>query len=61
MKGPDWRVRAACSRLDPDIFYPVGNGAYACEMTEKKIMPRASALGFAAGTHKALTEGGDPR
>lgn len=60
MKGSDWRGRAACSRLEPDIFYPVGNGAYACEMTEKN-MPRASALGFAAGTHKALTEGGGPR
>lgn len=60
MKGPDWRVRAACSRLDPDIFYPVGNGAYACEMTEKNHAPRFT-LGFAAGTHKALTEGGDPR
>lgn len=33
MKGPDWRGRAACSRLDPDIFYPVGDGAYAREMT----------------------------
>lgn len=33
MKGSDWRGRAACSRLDPDIFYPVGDGAYACEMT----------------------------
>ena len=30
-------------------------------LTEKKIMPRASALGFAAGTHRALTEGGGPR
>lgn len=33
MKGPDWRGRAACSRLEPDIFYPVGDGAYAREMT----------------------------
>lgn len=43
MKGPDWRGRAACSRLEPDIFYPVGNGAYACEMTEKNHAPRFSA------------------
>lgn len=34
MKGSDWRGRAACSRLEPDIFYPVGDGAYAREMTE---------------------------
>lgn len=33
MKGSDWRGRAACSRLEPDIFYPVGDGAYAREMT----------------------------
>ena len=26
----------------------------------EKIMPRASALGFAARTHRALTEGGGP-
>ena len=43
MKGPDWRGRAACSRLEPDIFYPVGNGAYAREMTEKIHAPRFSA------------------
>lgn len=34
MAGSDWMRRAACTRMEPDIFYPVGDGAYAREMTE---------------------------
>ena len=34
MAGSDWMRRATCTRMEPDIFYPVGDGAYARAMTE---------------------------
>lgn len=46
----------------------VGDGAQGARqilpdgrVNDRKIMPRASALGSKAGTHRALTEGGGPR
>ena len=34
-RGADWRDRAACLSVDPELFFPVGNSGAALEQMEK--------------------------